>query len=165
MLSRLGFASYKDQRSRQPSSVSLAIVPSGATPDDYRTALRLGADAVVEVGASLTHLGRLLKTATAGSTTLPSSVAHALAARLADPPQLSLTERDLHLLRRVAKGATIKTLANELHFSERHVRRLLNQLWEVLQAQSRLPAIVSAARWGLLEDPAPSCPGPEQSFH
>ena len=167
MLSRLGFEAGKDPDDGQPSSsaMSLAVVSSGATPNDYRAALRMGADAIVEVGASLTQLGWLLESASAGFTALPSSVVRALATRLADPPQLSLDERDIHLLHRVAEGATVTTIANELDISERHVRRLLNHLWRVLQSQSRLPGVVIAARWGLLEDPAPNRPGQHQNLH
>ena len=54
----------------------------------------------------------------------------------------------------LAQGATVAEVAGVEGYSARHMRRKLANLYRRLGADARVPALVAAARLGLLEDEA-----------
>ena len=67
---------------------------------------------------------------------------------------LSLDERRwLYLL---AEGKTVEAVAAAEGYSPRHMRRLLAKLYQRLGATKRIPALVAAAKLGLLDDEVPA---------
>jgi DNA-binding NarL/FixJ family response regulator len=61
-----------------------------------------------------------------------------------------LTNRELEVLRLLAKGATTGAIANQLHISRTTVNNHIQRLLHKLNAHSRLEAIRRAERAGLI---------------
>jgi DNA-binding NarL/FixJ family response regulator len=60
-------------------------------------------------------------------------------------------ERELDLLRAIARGETTAQAAQQLNISERHARRMLTKLWRRLGVEGRSQGLVRAGQWGLVE--------------
>jgi DNA-binding NarL/FixJ family response regulator len=67
------------------------------------------------------------------------------------PGGLRLTERELEVLRLVAKGMNNREIARQLYISENTVKNHVRNILEKLQLHSRMEAVVYAVREKLLE--------------
>ena len=67
-----------------------------------------------------------------------------------DSPPVSLTPRELEVLRRVAAGKTNRTIARELHMSLSTVKRHVERVVSKLGVSDRTQAAVRAIELGLL---------------
>jgi DNA-binding NarL/FixJ family response regulator len=74
----------------------------------------------------------------------------ATGARLELPAAVSLSTRERHVMRQVARGMATKQIARELCRSERTVKTHLNAVMNKLGAENRTHAAVLATRMGLL---------------
>ena len=82
------------------------------------------------------------------------SVANAVAASCSSttlPPRL--TERELEVLRLVAKGLNNREIAKQLFISENTVKNHVRNILEKLQLHSRMEAVMYAMREKLLDIP------------
>ena len=78
-----------------------------------------------------------------------------LSLQRADPAQ-SLTQREIELLRLVAKGMSNKAIAQTLSISENTVKYHIRSILRKLGVQNRTEAVTQAIRAGLLDpDPSP----------
>ena len=68
-------------------------------------------------------------------------------------PALKLTERELEVLRMVAKGLNNREVAKELFISENTVKNHVRNILEKLQLHSRMEAVMYAMREKLLDLP------------
>ena len=66
--------------------------------------------------------------------------------------QIRLSPAERRWLGSIAEGATVVEVAAAEGYSERHMRRLLADLYRRLGATGRVPALIAAARLGLLDD-------------
>ena len=66
-------------------------------------------------------------------------------------PTPRLTERELEVLKLVARGLNNRDIANELFISENTVKNHIRNILEKLQLHSRMEAVVYAVREKLLE--------------
>ena len=69
---------------------------------------------------------------------------------MSTPIRLNPIER--RWLRSIAEGATVVEVAAAEGYSERHMRRMLGNVYRRLGATSRVPALIVAANNGLLSD-------------
>jgi DNA-binding NarL/FixJ family response regulator len=131
--------------------IAVAVLPS-LTLDLYVRALFLGAAGVVYIDTPSEAAVDLVVAAVAGEVRLPRQAAQSIAAlaRREEPPS-DLDEYERRLLSEVASGTTIVTLADQLHYSERTVRRHLHGLYLKLGVKNRSEAITRAARLGLTD--------------
>jgi two-component system NarL family response regulator len=67
-------------------------------------------------------------------------------------PNSGLTNRELEVLRQVAKGMSNREIAAELFISENTVKNHIRNLLEKLQMKSRMEAAMYAVRSNLVED-------------
>ena len=67
-------------------------------------------------------------------------------------PGLRLTERELEVLRLVAKGMNNREIAKDLYISENTVKNHIRNLLEKLQMKSRMEAAMYAVRSKLVDD-------------
>ncbi len=78
--------------------------------------------------------------------------------------QMGLSPAERQWLRSLAEGATVVEVAAASGYSARHMRRLLADVYRRLGVTGRVPALVAAAKLGLLDDDRPpsaaSTPGP-----
>ncbi|MFJ3793108.1 LuxR C-terminal-related transcriptional regulator [Kitasatospora sp. NPDC090091] len=70
--------------------------------------------------------------------------------RMARGSSPALTDTHLMVLRMMATGATDKSIARHLGYSDRTVRRFVAEILRVLETDNRLTAMVRATRLGLL---------------
>jgi len=71
-----------------------------------------------------------------------------------DQPQIPaprLTDREMEVLRLVAKGMNNRDIAKELYISENTVKNHIRNILEKLHLHSRMEAVVYAVREKLLE--------------
>ncbi|MCA1830750.1 MAG: response regulator transcription factor, partial [Actinobacteria bacterium] len=66
-------------------------------------------------------------------------------------PQPRLTEREMEVLRLVAKGRNNRDIAKELFISENTVKNHIRNILEKLHLHSRMQAVVYAVREGFIE--------------
>jgi two-component system NarL family response regulator len=69
----------------------------------------------------------------------------------ADPPPPRLTEREMQVLRLVARGMANRDIARDLFISENTVKNHVRNILEKLQLHSRMEAVVYAVREKLLD--------------
>jgi len=95
------------------------------------------------------RLGLSLRAVAAGATTMlatwPAPVPSVIAA-----PATELTSREQRVLALVADGLPTREIGEELHYSERTVKKVLGDVVVKLGARSRSQAIARAVRQGLI---------------
>jgi len=131
--------------------VTIAVLPV-LDLDGYVRALSLGADGVVYADTSSAITADVIVAASQGEVLLPSQAAQAMA-KLAhrQRPSTELDAVDLELLRALSEGTTVVQIADRLFYSERTVRRYLQNVYLRLGVRNRAEAIATAARLGLLD--------------
>lgn len=137
------------ERADRPGTCSVAVLPA-VVLDDYIRALVAGASGVVYIDTPSEPMVDSIEAAVDGEVRLPRQAAQSMAslARRESPsPELGAVERAL--LTALAEGRTLVDLADELHFSERTIRRHLQNIYLKLGVSNRAEAIVRAARLGL----------------
>jgi DNA-binding NarL/FixJ family response regulator len=115
--------------------------------DDISQALQAGASGYLLKGASRTELTEAIRTIHAGRRYIPAALAERALPR---PAADSLTERELAVLDRIAKGLGNKDIAAELGISESTVKGHINNLLGKLGVTDRTKALVVAIRRGLV---------------
>ena len=78
------------------------------------------------------------------------------------PTQGGFSPLERRWLRSLAEGATVGEVAAAEGYSQRHMRRLLANLYRRLGATGRVPALVAAARLGFLDDDQPDGSGRDE---
>jgi DNA-binding NarL/FixJ family response regulator len=120
------------------------FIPKSSTNEVMETAVRL----VLAGGKYLPPEVLARRTATAPSTRQPGNTA-AVAT-------LGLTERQMQVLRLIARGASNKAICRELGLAERTVKAHVTAVFRALNVDSRTQAALAAARLGL----TPAGPSP-----
>ncbi len=128
------------------------VVALAATDHGERLALLVDAGAVAAlVREDLTpeRLGLTLRAVAAGATTMLATYNGRLpATAVATGPELSVREQ--RLLALVADGLATREIGEELHYSERTVKKVLGDVVVKLGARSRSQAIARAVRQGII---------------
>ena len=119
-------------------------------------ALSLGASGYILKSAPRDEMRHALSAATAGGAYVQPSLAKPLLARhltdgeLSTAESVTLTPRQLQLLRALASGRTNKELAHQLGISQATVKSYLKELYERLGVSSRAGAVAYGLRQGLI---------------
>jgi DNA-binding NarL/FixJ family response regulator len=152
-----GIPALKLWRSRFPA---IPIVVLSAL-DDQKTilaAIAAGAAGYVPKSSSNEVMARALELVLAGGKYLPPEVLVASGARApmtaqapASLESLGLTERQLAVLRLLAKGASNKSICRELGLAERTVKAHVTAIMRSLKVSSRTQAAVEAVRLGVVD--------------
>jgi DNA-binding NarL/FixJ family response regulator len=96
-----------------------------------------------------------VRMAARGETVLAPAVAAKLMRQLREPAEDPLTDRELDVLRLVARGLTNKAIATELHVSEATVKTHLVHTFTKLDVDDRTAAVMAAIHRGLLHPTTP----------
>ena len=122
---------------------------------DILRAVEAGATGYLLKDAPRDELFDAVRAAARGETVLAPAVAAKLMRQLRRPTEDPLTDRELDVLRLVAKGLTNKAIATELHVSEATVKTHLVHTFTKLDVDDRTAAVMAALQRGLLHPTTP----------
>lgn len=146
-----GVAAIKAIRSQLPETQVIALT-SVLESDSVVEAIRAGAIGYLLKDTGAVELRRVIKAAAAGHLQLsPQASGHLLnAMRTPEQQPVTLTPREMDVLRLIVEGQSNKEIARNLNLTEEtvksHVRHILNKL----DVQSRTQAAMAAIRIGIL---------------
>ncbi len=131
------------------------IIMFSAYADDYAAAIAAGADGYLAKDISGDELIRALQSVAQGQSAIYLSVPRDELPSLVGEPRkdaldFGLSERQLSILRLLAKGETNATIAEQLFLSERTVKRELQEIYKQLDAANRAEAVACAYKYRLL---------------
>lgn len=123
------------------------LVSINDTAEDVHRAMEAGACGYVPKSCEKDMIVRAIRTVAAGSTFLPPELARRLAER---NTQVSLSARELEVLRLIAQGKANKQIAAELSLSEATIKTHIAHILVKLDAPDRTRAVTVAMERGLL---------------
>lgn len=132
-----------------PDAPAVLILTTYDTDTDILRAVEAGAGGYLLKDAPPETLVDAVHRAARGETVLAPAVAQRLVTRLARPTA-TLTPRELDVLKRVAQGATNRSIAKAMFVSEATVKTHLVHINEKLGTTSRTEAVAAARRLGIL---------------
>lgn len=118
---------------------------------DIIAAVEAGASGYVLKDAPPAELVSAVRRAAAGQAALAPAVAERLMERLREP-EVSLTPRELDVLRAVARGLSNQQIGAELYLGQPTVKSHLAHVYGKLGVPSRTAAVARARELGLLDD-------------
>jgi DNA-binding NarL/FixJ family response regulator len=132
--------------------VTVVALLDDPTPEHYGRALRAGAAGVTSRDADPGDVAGVLAACRSGWAMVPLDAARELARAGSRSHRVAgIGDDEVQWIRAPADGATVAALADRVGYSEREMFRLLHDLYHRMGAKSRTEALVTAARWGLLE--------------
>jgi two-component system NarL family response regulator len=127
---------------------------------DLYDAIKAGANGYLLKDIPLDEIADAIRRVHAGESTISPSMASKLMSEFAsvlkkadekpNPAQPRLTEREMEVLKLVAKGKNNRDIAKDLFISENTVKNHIRNILEKLHLHSRMQAVVYAVREGLL---------------
>jgi DNA-binding NarL/FixJ family response regulator len=106
--------------------------------------------ALVRDDLTAERLGLSLRAVAAGATTMLATYSSAAPKLVATDARPELTSREQRVLTLVAEGMPTREIGEELHYSERTVKKVLGDVVVKLGARSRSQAIARAVRQGII---------------
>jgi len=140
---------------RQPE-IRILVLTSFAEDEKVFPALKAGALGYLLKDAGPEELVRAIRQVYCGESSLHPAIARKVLQELSRPPEQPptpepLTERELEVLRLIAKGKSNREIAEELVISEATVRTHVSNILGKLQLASRTQAALYALREGIAE--------------
>jgi DNA-binding NarL/FixJ family response regulator len=130
---------------------AVLVLTTYDTDADIVRAVEAGATGYLLKDAPRETLADAIRRAARGETVLAPPVVARLASRLRAPAGPALTEREVEVLRCVARGLSNAEVGRELHIGEATVKTHLLRAFEKLGVTDRTAAVTAAYRAGLLE--------------
>src|SRR5690606_23195903 len=157
---RTGIEACKAIKEATPSAKIIMLTVSDEEKDLYE-AVKGGAAGYLLKDSSIEEVAQGVRVVAEGQSLISPSMAVKLIdefKQMSKPeqtpgPGLRLTERELDVLRLVARGLSNKEIAAELYISENTVKNHVRNMLEKLQLHSRMEAVMYAVREKLLEFP------------
>lgn len=144
-----GVAVIERLRDSHPQVRALVLTTYDADADIVR-AVEAGATGYLLKDTPREELFRAVRTAARGEPVLAPAVATRLMRRAGAPAAPTPTERELDVLRLVARGLTNRAIARRLHVSEATVKTHLVHAFGKLGVDDRTAAVTAALERGLL---------------
>lgn len=126
------------------------VLTTYATDSDVGPAIEAGATGYLLKDALPEELTRAVRLAARGETVLSPSVATRLVGRVR-APTVSLSDRELEILRLIAAGSTNREAAARLFVSEATVKTHVLHIYAKLGVNDRAAAVAAGFRRGLLD--------------
>lgn len=144
--------SQLDQLTELADVTVVAITPELGV-GQFARALAAGCDGVVHQDTSVEIIISVLEAALGGEVILPKEAARELASSHlgARQPTPNFTTEERNLLAGLARGQTIVELSRQLGWSERTLRRRLQNASIKLRVENRAQAIARATQLGLID--------------
>ena len=130
---------------------AVLVLTTYDTDADIVRAVEAGATGYLLKDAPRETLADAIRRAARGETVLAPPVVARLASRLRTPVAPALTDREVEVLREVARGMSNAEVGRELHIGEATVKTHLLRAFEKLGVADRTAAVTAAYRAGLIE--------------
>ncbi len=160
MPKRGGIEATKQIKEIAPHVKILMLTISDEEADLY-DAIKAGATGYLLKEVSIEEVGAAIRSVQTGQSLISPSMASKLLSEFATmvkradekqaAPQPRLTDREMEVLKLVAKGRNNRDIAKELFISENTVKNHIRNILEKLHLHSRMEAVVYAVREKLLE--------------
>jgi DNA-binding NarL/FixJ family response regulator len=160
MPKRGGIEATKAIKELMPHIKILMLTISDEEADLY-DAIKAGATGYLLKEVSIEEVGSAIRSVQTGQSLISPSMASKLLSEFAtmvkradekqSVPQPRLTDREMEVLKLVAKGRNNRDIAKELFISENTVKNHIRNILEKLHLHSRMEAVVYAVREKLLE--------------
>ena len=143
-------------RARLPD-LKILVITSFDEDGAVREALAAGANGFLLKDTSPSALVNAIRTVLQGTSVVSPGpitsllLAHGRPKRLAPPPELGLSPRELQILRLLCAAYSNTEIAEELYVSESTVKSHVSAIMTKMQESSRLKAVVRAYELGLVE--------------
>lgn len=147
MPGRSGVETLLALRARR-AKVRVIILTNYETDEDIYRAVQAGAQGYLLKNASLREMVEAIRAVHAGGRYIPRHIASRLAERMV---RTDLTERELEILRLLAKGPTNKQIGHALGISDNTVRNHVLRIIEKLEVSDRTEAATTAIQRGLID--------------
>lgn len=144
-----GIEALEDIRRKAPDVKVLMLTTSDGDEDVFRS-MNKGARGYMVKDESGEDLHVAIRTVASGEVFLPKRIKAIYDDRKKRP---SLSEREIEIVRLVAKGFSNDELAERLHLSPDTIKAHLRHVYEKLGVESRVEAVTEAMRTGLVEAP------------
>lgn len=144
-----GIEALEDIRRKAPDVKVLMLTTSDGDEDVFRS-MNKGARGYMVKDESGEDLHVAIRTVASGEVFLPKRIKAIYDDRKKRP---SLSEREIEIVRLVAKGFSNDELAERLHLSSDTIKAHLRHIYEKLGVESRVEAVTEAMRTGLVEAP------------
>ena len=144
-----GIEALEDIRRKAPDVKVLMLTTSDGDEDVFRS-MNKGARGYMVKDESGEDLHVAIRTVASGEVFLPKRIKAIYDDRKKRP---SLSEREIEIVRLVAKGFSNDELAERLHLSPDTIKAHLRHIYEKLGVESRVEAVTEAMRTGLVEAP------------
>ena len=144
-----GIEALEDIRRKAPDVKVLMLTTSDGDEDVFRS-MNKGARGYMVKDESGEDLHVAIRTVASGEVFLPKRIRAIYDDRKKRP---SLSEREIEIVRLVAKGFSNDELAERIHLSPETIKAHLRHVYEKLGVESRVEAVTEAMRTGLVEAP------------
>ena len=142
-------------------SAKIVMLTVSDEEDDLFDAIKAGANGYLLKDSSIEEVAQAIRVVADGQSLISPSMAVKLIdefKQMSRPERdqatgLRLTERELEVLRLVAKGLNNREIAKQLFISENTVKNHVRNILEKLQLHSRMEAVMYAVREKLLDIP------------
>jgi len=155
-----GIEAARQIRAEEPSTKILMLTVSDEEDDLYE-AIKAGANGYLLKEISVEEVAESIRAVVQGQSLLSPSMAsklltefNAMVKRAEDKQQFSgpvLTNRELEVLRLVAKGMSNREIATDLYISENTVKNHVRNILEKLHLHNRMEAVIYAVKERLLD--------------
>jgi DNA-binding NarL/FixJ family response regulator len=144
-----GVTAISEIKALQPE-VHVLVLTTYDTDADILRAIEAGATGYLLKDAPREELFRAIRAAARGEAVLAPGVAARLMDRMRAPAEEALTAREIEVLSLVARGASNKEIARQLHISEATVKTHLVHIYGKLGVADRTAAATTALQRGIL---------------
>jgi len=132
---------------QQDPAVRILVLSSYLQEEDVRQVFAAGVAGYLAKDSSSEELVEAIRNVGRGGTVVPPEVSHLLAR---GSGQAALTERELEILRSIARGRSNKEIGNDLAVSENTVKNHVKSILSKLGARDRTHAVTEGLRRGLI---------------
>lgn len=139
-----------DEIASLAARVAVVVVTGSERPQDAITAIRAGARGLVFKRFGVETLLKAIETVVEGHVWLPPEVQAEISARLREPVESPLTQREREIVRHVALGLRNAEVAAALGITEVTVKSHLNNVFQKLDLRDRVQLTWYAIRNGIV---------------
>lgn len=130
--------------------VQVLVLTTYDSDADILPAVEVGATGYLLKDAPREELFQAIRAAAQGKPVLTSSVAARLMERMRNPNVEALTNREIEVLKLVARGANNRQIAGQLYITEATVKSHLIRIYGKLGVEDRTSAVTKALEQGIL---------------